>query len=496
MTAGLLFALATALVLMYVFLPLTRRRSQPGAAATPLPWSTNGRFRALEEQRAAALEALRELEFEFQLGNLTEEDYRRLRDRYSRRAIALLQAAEVADRELDAEIEEAVQNLRNGRARAAARPGAFGGSTACPRCGTLARSTDRFCVACGAALIVAGRPQRDLSPPAPLPSHGRGVKTPPSLTGKGARGRGRVPRWAAVSGCLALLFAAGVAAIYFQASGRADQQQPIGQAAVNHVHGLLVGPQDRSTVYLSHHDGLQVSRDGGRTWAAAPGVQGDTMGMVSHPAAPGTLYLTGHDVLLKSSDGGRTWGTLAHDLPGTDIHALAGHPDQPQTLYAFVAGHGLYRSANGGASWTLLSDRVPLSTSGIAVLGGTPETIYLATQDQGVLASSDGGTSWANASGFVNGALPTRMAFAIVYDPKSGDRYESMGAGFVGALYLGTDRGLFKSIDGGQSWNALPLRSEVAALALDPADSRVLLAADSRGQVFRSADRGLTWRGE
>lgn len=491
MTTGLLFAVASALVLMYVLLPLTRRH--PKATTAPLSWSTNGRFRGLEEQRATALEALRDLEFEFQLGNLTEEDYQRLRERYSRRAIALLQTVEAADRQLDEEIEEAVQSLRSGRVRPASRPGPARSTTACPRCGTLARASDRFCAACGTSLSERSAPKHDLSP-IPSPT-GRRETTPPSLVGKGVGGLGRVPRWVMLSGGLALLFALGVAAVYWQASSSLAQVGPIGQAAVGHVHGLLVNPQDSNTVFLSHHNGLQVSRDGGRSWAAVSSVRGDGMGMVGHPAAPGTMYLTGHDVLLKSVDGAQTWTPLVHDLPGTDIHAFAVHSDQPRTLYAFAVNHGLFRSADGGASWTRLSDQPPVSTIGIAVVPGTPEIIYLATQDQGVLMSGDGGKSWSNASGFVNGALPTRMVKAIVYDPTSGDRFESGGGfTFTGALYLGTDRGVFKSTDGGQSWNSLPLKTEVAALALDPADSRVLIAADSRGQVFRSPDRGLTWR--
>ncbi len=95
----------------------------------------------------------------------------------------------------------------------------------------------------------------------------------------------------------------------------------------------------------------------------------------------------------------------------------------------------------------------------------------------------------------MNGALPTKAVSSITYDGKSGDHFESGGgATFNGALYVGTDRGVFKSTDGGQSWNALSLRSGVAAVAVDPADGRTIFAADSRGAVFKSSDRGVTWR--
>ena len=63
-----------------------------------------------------------------------------------------------------------------------------------------------------------------------------------------------------------------------------------------------------------------------------------------------------------------------------------------------------------------------------------------------------------------------------------------------GALYAGTDRGLFQSLDGGGNWNRLPLQAGIAAVAFDPLNAGVLLSVDTQGRVFRSEDRGFTWR--
>ncbi|HLC29258.1 MAG TPA: hypothetical protein VJM51_00565, partial [Dehalococcoidia bacterium] len=67
------------------------------------------------------------------------------------------------------------------------------------------------------------------------------------------------------------------------------------------------------------------------------------------------------------------------------------------------------------------------------------------------------------------------------------------GAVMTGALYAGIDDGLFKSTDGGGSWNRLPFAVGVQALALDPSNSGTIYVVDRQGRVFRSADRGLTW---
>ncbi|HUX88183.1 MAG TPA: hypothetical protein VMW65_14365, partial [Chloroflexota bacterium] len=111
----------------------------------------------------------------------------------------------------------------------------------------------------------------------------------------------------------------------------------------------------------------------------------------------------------------------------------------------------------------------------------------------GVFASADG-RSWVNANGFVNGALPTQTIYAIAFDPHSGDRYVGpSGENLTGALYVGTDVGIFKSIDQGQSWSALPLNHPIAALAVSTSGPHLMLAVDPSGQVYRSEDGGSSW---
>jgi photosystem II stability/assembly factor-like uncharacterized protein len=503
--SGYLFAGATALVLLYVLLPLTRRggrgRVLPGLTESP----AGARLREIEEQRTLTIEALRDLEFEHRLGNLTDEDYLRLKERYTRRAISLLQQAESADKAIDDDIELAVRALRGtvplraGSApRVAAATGAASAAAACAYCGRALGPEDRFCPSCGRPVAAVAPVYRN--------GHARpATKTPdaPDLEPRPApkppaRRRG-VPRWALASGVAAVVFALAVGAAYFALKPTAGAPTPVGEVAVAHVHGLMVSAGQSNTMFLSHHNGLYRSDDGGRKWTAVSSLppNSDVMGMANNPAAAGTVILSGHNVLMRSLDGGATFAPFQSNLPTTDIHALAGHPDNPQVLYAYVADRGLYRSDNGGTGWSLVNDRLPGDTGGLAVMpvAGGNDIIFAATQGDGMLMSTDGGKSWTNASGFVNGALPTKQVFAVAVDPRSGDSYAgSNSATFHGAVYAGTDQGLYKSTDGGQSWNHLQLNTDVAALALEPADPRSIVAANLKGQVFRSPDRGVTWR--
>ncbi len=107
--AILLGVLALAFVLypLYQSVRAKVRYIDPGAVPTPQP---SGVQQTDREQAARA--ALQEVEFDFQLGNLAEDDYRTLRERYMRRALSALKSRHEREQKIDELIEEQVRNLR------------------------------------------------------------------------------------------------------------------------------------------------------------------------------------------------------------------------------------------------------------------------------------------------------------------------------------------------------------------------------------------------
>jgi len=132
-----LAVLLTVGAVVFVAFPLVR---------TPRPLDTNGPG-ATEEllaRRDRVFEELREADFDFRVGKLTEQDYSATRERLENEAARILHAIDVQIAALDEEIEREVHDLRDRE-------------HSCPACGAPIAPSARFCVSCGASLQVSIR---------------------------------------------------------------------------------------------------------------------------------------------------------------------------------------------------------------------------------------------------------------------------------------------------------------------------------------------------
>ncbi len=96
------------LALAFVLYPLYQRTSAIKRSAVSLPLAVSQQT----DREQAARSALQEVEFDFQLGNLAEADYRSLRERYMHRALSALKSRHDREQELDEAIEEELRKLR------------------------------------------------------------------------------------------------------------------------------------------------------------------------------------------------------------------------------------------------------------------------------------------------------------------------------------------------------------------------------------------------
>ena len=242
--------------------------------------------------------------------------------------------------------------------------------------------------------------------------------------------------------------------------------------------------------YDSHMDALLKayphalyrSDDGGKSWRkiAVPTVEdGEIASLADSPAIKGVMYIAGRGLgVLRTDDGGKTWVERNDGLPNRAVIAIAAHTTQPDTVYAVVQDSGVYRSQDGGKSWRLM-DRS--SQGGIRQLihsnmAGSMQTGWLfAATPKGVRRVMDCFCLWQDA-----GALGS-PARSVAFDPRQ-----------PGHIFAVTEKGLFRSADGGENWIQIKAPgAKIAALAVAP--SGILYAITVDGALFQSGDQGDAW---
>ena len=298
-----------------------------------------------------------------------------------------------------------------------------------------------------------------------------------------APSRARTLAWIAPSVALVAMLGALVAVITVGARASAAEQSPVGNVGVAAISGSAVSPDDPDLIVVTHATGAQLSRDGGQSWTP---IQGPGPA-VAAASAPGTLYVVAGDGVWSSRDQAATWSRETN-FPALRLLA-AGH--RTGRMAGVDDAGAILVSNDAGRTWDSGPDDAPRGLTGLAVVDFDAPFLLAATGAEGVLASESSG-GWRGANGFVNGALPTITIRAVVYEPDTGDSFSSAsGDRFEGAAVVATDAGVFKSVDGMQSWLQLPLRADVRALAVN---GRTLYAIAADGSVYRSRDAGTSWR--
>ena len=195
--------------------------------------------------------------------------------------------------------------------------------------------------------------------------------------------------------------------------------------------------------------------------------------------------------------------------------AIAGVPSQPNVFYAGFDNGGVWRSTDYGSNWEPIFDGAGTGSIGaIAVAPSDPNVIYvgtgagiirpdLATGD-GVYKSTDGGTTWTHL-----GLRDSQMIAMIDVDPYNPNRL------FVAALGHpygpNAERGIFRSTDGGRSFQKVLYKDEYTSgndVRIDPSNANVVYAnlwqqqqSFIEGQgfggpgtgIYKSTDGGTTW---
>jgi photosystem II stability/assembly factor-like uncharacterized protein len=245
---------------------------------------------------------------------------------------------------------------------------------------------------------------------------------------------------------------------------------------------------------------------------------------ISAPASrPDKLYCGVEPAcLFESSDNGATWtpvaGMLNHPhrpkwMPGGGglcLHTIAPHPDDPQSTVIAISTAGCYRTDDGGATWepknkgiraVFLPDQYPefgQCVHKVARAAGQPDRMYLQNH-WGLYRSDDGGESWNDIA---NG-VPSDFGFPVVAHPQNPDTAYIIPV--ESDEYRCTPEGklrVYRTRNAGESWepmtSGLPQKNALEtilrdSMATDMLDPAGIYFGTRSGKVYGSSNEGKSW---
>lgn len=265
---------------------------------------------------------------------------------------------------------------------------------------------------------------------------------------------------------------------------------------IDHMHGLTYS--NDGSIYIGTHEGMISSMDQGNTWNTVSSYDFDFMGF--HTLSNGDMITSGHpgpktDLpnplgVMKSTDNGETWDSVAL-LGKIDFHIMASDYNNPNIIYGLNQmgegeyGAGIFKSTDGGKEWEkVVPQGLPDDLHKVYSLISIPESenTLLAGTENGVMRSEDGGETWVmhDSELFIT-------AFSVIpNDTKD----------LISYSITQDDAAVMISKDDGVTWEKLGLNLGQDAgnyISVNPENLEQIIVSTFNNSVFVSEDGGQNW---
>ena len=326
--------------------------------------------------------------------------------------------------------------------------------------------------------------------------------------------------YAGVAGYVGRADQRGIVGVFSRAGGAEGWSHVIKDYECWAVH---VHPTDSNVVFAGTSDGVYRSTDAGKTFARTdfPKDGRQIWSFLVDASDPKRVFAGGSPIsIYRSEDCGETWKTMPD--PGMPNRAvmpfacrvmrMAQHPTKPGTIYGALEVNGVMRTDDAGESWTDISTDLMrlaqqphlkskivsntynegmLDSHAIATTPADPDAVVLAVR-MGLFRTEDGGTSWQDME--LGRFSPSTYGRDVKVAPTDG---KTMYAALSVAA-ASKEGGLFRSQDCGQTWkrfDKVKVHGTIMSVALHNKNpNAVYLGARYDGEVYGTEDGGDTWQ--
>ncbi len=173
------------------------------------------------------------------------------------------------------------------------------------------------------------------------------------------------------------------------------------------------------------------------------------------------------------------------------INVVEFNPSDSDIIWIGTPAGGLWKSTDAGQSWAVKGNDIPnLGVSDIAIDANNTDIMYLATGDYdgqhnnslGIFKSVDGGETWTT-TGLNYNVTSSRQIAHVIIDPSNSNN-----------VFATTSNGIYKSTDKGSTWTVKTSTTFFNDIMYKPGSTTIMYASTQSGDVYKSSDNGETWQ--
>lgn len=211
------------------------------------------------------------------------------------------------------------------------------------------------------------------------------------------------------------------------------------------VFAITIDPRDPNHIIASACSGIYESFNKGEKWTKIQGIPSQarrTRDILQHPTIPGIVYAATTEGFWMTTNGGKSWALTTQRA--LEINSIAVHPDEPNRVFIGTNNYGIMVSNDGGRNFTQTNENFSSRfTYTVKADIEQPNRLYATTHNTAtgggfIFISDDGGRTWKQPRSYDYIRV---SPFDLIQDRENPN-----------ILYLGTNLGIFKSVDRGNVW--------------------------------------------